>query len=212
MKIRNIRIAALVLCLTYASTQCAITATAAETIKIGSVLSLTGPAGYLGEPSRNVLEHYVNDLNAHGGVLGRKLELVIYDDGAQAEKSVTMTKRLIESDQVDVLIGGNTTGVTMAAIPIVERSGIPFVSLAGGITIVEPVKKWVFKPSFTDRMAAEKIFNDMKKRGITKVALLSEDAGFGKSGREQSLNIAASHGIDIVASRFRPRAQHPAML
>jgi branched-chain amino acid transport system substrate-binding protein len=61
----------------------------------------------------------------------------------------------------------------MAAVPLVEQAGVPFVSLAGAVVIVEPVKKWVFKTPHTDRMACEKIFVDMKARKLAKVALIS---------------------------------------
>ncbi|RAU21168.1 ABC transporter substrate-binding protein [Paramagnetospirillum kuznetsovii] len=175
------------------------TASAAEPIKIGAFLSATGPASFLGEPEKKTLEMYVEKVNKAGGVLGRKIELVVYDDGGAGDKASTFTKRLIESDKVDLLIGGSTTGTTMAAVPLVERAQLPFISLAGGVNIVEPVKKWVFKTPHTDRMAAEKVFADMKKKGFTKVALISEDAGFGKSGHDQSLMVVKNYGIEIVA-------------
>ncbi|OAN44733.1 ABC transporter substrate-binding protein [Paramagnetospirillum marisnigri] len=174
-------------------------ASAAEPIKIGAFLSATGPASFLGEPEKKTLEMYVEKMNKAGGVMGRKLELVVYDDGGAGDKASTFAKRLIESDKVDVLIGGSTTGTTMAAVPLVERAGIPFISLAGGVNIVEPVKKWVFKTPHTDRMAAEKVFGDMKKKGISKIALISEDAGFGKSGHDQSMLVVKNYGIEIVA-------------
>src|SRR5258706_9615947 len=132
-------------------------------IKVGAVLSVTGPAAFLGEPELKTLQLYVERLNAQGGVLGRKLELVHYDDGGEAGKANNLTKRLIESDKVDLIIGGTTTGATMAMAPLVEKASLPFVSLAGGVVIVDPVKKWLFKTPHTDRMAAEKVFADMKK-------------------------------------------------
>ena len=172
---------------------------AAEPIKIGSVLSVTGPAGYLGDPELKTLRLYIESINKAGGVLGRPLELVYYDDGSDANKANGFAKRLIDDDMVDVLIGGTTTGSTMSIVPLVEKSGIPFVSLAGAVVIIEPVKKWVFKTPHTDRMAAEKVFLDMKKRGITNVALLSETSGFGQSGRKESQAMAAKVGINLVA-------------
>jgi len=175
------------------------TAGAAEPIKIGSILSVTGPASFLGEPEKKTLEMYVERINKEGGVLGRKIELVIYDDGGAGEKASTFTKRLIESDKVDILIGGSTTATTMAAVPLAERNETPFISLAGAVNIIEPVKKWVFKTPHTDRMAAEKVFADMKARGFTKIGLISEDAGFGKSGHDQSLLAVKNYGIEIVA-------------
>ena len=172
---------------------------AAENIKIGSVLSVSGPAAFLGDPELKTLQMYIEKINAEGGVLGRKLELVHYDDGSDAAKANGFTKRLIESDKVDVLIGGTTTGATMAMAPLVDKAGMPFISLAGAVVIIDPVKKWVFKTPHTDRMAAEKVFEDMKKRGISKVGLLSETSGFGASGRKESQAVAAKYGITLVA-------------
>ncbi|WP_448204347.1 ABC transporter substrate-binding protein [Azospirillum sp. sgz302134] len=174
-------------------------ATAAEPIKVGSIVSATGPASFLGEPEKRVLELYVDRINKAGGVDGRPVQLFLYDDGGAADKAASFTKRLIESDKVDVIVGGTTTAATMAAVPLVERAEVPFISLAGAVVIVEPVKKWVFKTPHTDRMAAEKVMEDMKKRNLTRLALLSEDSGFGKSGREETLKAAKERGIEIAA-------------
>jgi branched-chain amino acid transport system substrate-binding protein len=173
---------------------------AAEPIKIGSVLSVTGPAAFLGDPELKTLQLYVEKINKEGGVLGRPLELVHYDDGSDANSANSFGKRLIESDKVDFLIGGTTTGSTMSMAPLADRAGIPFISLAGGVVVVEPVKKWLFKTPHTDRMAAERVFEDMKKRGLTKIALLSETSGFGQSGKKESEAAAAKLGITLVAN------------
>jgi len=168
-------------------------------IRIGAFLAVTGPAAFLGDPEQKTLELYVERLNAAGGVLGRKLELVSYDSGGDAEKARTFAKRLIEQDRVDLIVGGSTTGETMAVVPLAEAAGMPFVSLAGAVVIVEPVKKWVFKTPHTDRMACDKIFVDMKARGATKVALISGSGGFDKSMRGECLKVAKNHGVDVVA-------------
>lgn len=173
---------------------------AADPIKIGSVLSVTGPAAFLGDPELKTLQLYVEEINKKGGVLGRPLELIHYDDGSDANKANGFAKRLIDNDKVDILIGGTTTGATMSMVPLVERANIPFISLAGAVVIVEPVKKWVFKTPHTDRMAAEKVFEDLKKRNLTQVALLSETSGFGQSGRKETEGVAAKYGITLVAN------------
>ena len=178
----------------------AFSAVAADPIKIGSVLSVTGPAAFLGDPELKTLQLYVAEINKKGGVIGRPLELVHYDDGSDAGKANGFTKRLIDDDKVDILVGGTTTGATMSAAPLVEKAGIPFISLAGAVVIVEPVKKFVFKTPHTDRMAAEKVFEDMKKRGLTKVALLSETSGFGASGKKETEAVAGKYGITLVAN------------
>ena len=174
-------------------------ATAQEPVRIGAFLSVTGPASFLGDPELKTLELYVERLNAEGGVLGRKLQLVAYDDSGDAEKARTFAKRLIEQDKVDIIVGGSTTGTTMSAVPLVEQAGIPFISLAGAVVIVEPVKKWVFKTPHTDRMACEKIFVDVQQRKLSKAAIISGSGGFDKSMRAECLKVAPRYGIEIVA-------------
>ncbi len=170
-----------------------------EPIRIGSFLAVTGPASFLGDPEQKTLDMYVERINAAGGVLGRKLELISYDSGGSAEKARTFTKRLLEQDKVDVIIGGTSTGETMAAVPLVEEAKTPFVSLAGAVVIIEPVKKWVFKTPHTDRMACEKIFTDMNERKLSKLALISGPGGFDRSLRAECLKVAPKYGIEIVA-------------
>jgi branched-chain amino acid transport system substrate-binding protein len=174
-------------------------AQAADPIKIGSFLTVTGPASFLGDPELKTLQVYVEEINAKGGVKGRKIELIHYDTGGDAKDAVSFVKRLIKSDKVDLLIGGTTTGDTMAVIPDVEKEGIPFISLAGAVEIIEPVKKWAFKTPHTDRMAAAKIFTDLRKRGLSKIALITGDGGFDKSGRTQILKLAPEYGMTLVA-------------
>lgn len=197
--LRSIRRALSPLALPLAVALFAAPATAQEPIRIGSFLAVTGPASFLGDPEAKTLEMVVEQLNAQGGVLGRRLQLVHYDSAGDAEKARTFAKRLIEQDRVDVIVGGSTTGETMAVVPLAEQVGLPFVSLAGAVVIVEPVKKWVFKTPHTDRMACDKIFVDMKARGATRAALISGSGGFDKSMRAECLKVAPNHGVQIVA-------------
>ena len=177
----------------------AVAAFAQEPIRIGAFLSVTGPAAFLGDPEQKTLEMYVERLNASGGINGRKVALTVYDDAGDAEKARTFAKRLIEQDKVDVIVGGSTTGTTMAAVPLVEQAQVPFISLAGAVVIIEPAKKWVFKTPHTDRMACEKIFTDVKARQLTKVALISGTGGFDKSMRAECVKVAPKYGVEIVA-------------
>jgi branched-chain amino acid transport system substrate-binding protein len=172
---------------------------AQEPIRIGAFLSVTGPAAFLGDPEQKTLEMYVDRINAAGGVNGRKLQLTVYDDAGDADKARTFAKRLIEQDKADVLVGGSTTGATMAAVPLAEQAQVPFISLAGAVVIVEPAKKWVFKTPHTDRMACEKVFTDMQARKLSKLALISGTGGFDKSMRAECLKVAPKYGVDVVA-------------
>lgn len=172
---------------------------AADPIRIGSFLSVTGPASFLGDPELKTLQMYVEKINEEGGVLGRQLELVHYDDAGNASKARNFASRLIRSDRVDIIVGGSTTGATMAAVPMVEQARIPFISLAGAVVITTPVKEWVFKTPQSDYMAAVRILNDMKTQGLSKVGLISGTGGFGSSGREQTLKaVKEIGGIEVV--------------
>lgn len=171
---------------------------ASAQIKIGAVLSVTGPASFLGDPEKKTLEMYVEDINAKGGVAGQKLQLIVYDDGGDANAARTFATRLVEEDKVVAMVGGSTTGATLAMIPVFEEAQTPFISLAGAIQIIQPPRKWVFKTPHTDKMACEKIFVDLKRRNLTTIALISGADAFGKSMRDQCVAVAPQNGITIA--------------
>jgi branched-chain amino acid transport system substrate-binding protein len=175
-------------------------------IKIGSVLSVTGPASFLGDPEKRTLEIYVDEINAKGGVNGEKLQLIVYDDAGSADNARTFATRLVEEDKVVAMVGGSTTGTTLAMMQIFEDANIPFISLAGAIQIIEPVHRWVFKTPHTDKMACEKIFADLKSRALTTIALISGTDAFGKSMRDQCVAVAPKTGIKIaIEENYGPR-------
>jgi branched-chain amino acid transport system substrate-binding protein len=172
---------------------------ASAEIRIGATLSETGPAAFLGDPEAKTLKMLVDKVNAAGGVGGEEIALTLYDDGGDPNKARTFATRLVEDDEVVAIIGGTTTGTTMSIIPVAEDAEIPFISLAGAIEIIDPVKEWVFKTPHTDRMACQKIFEDMKARGITKIGMISGTDGFGASMRKQCLEVVGDYGIEILA-------------
>lgn len=167
-------------------------------IRLGAVLSVTGPASFLGDPEKRTLEMVVDEINAKGGVLGRKVRLIVYDDAGDANSARTFATRLLEEDKVSAMVGGSTTGTTMAMIPAFEDAQVPFISLAGAVQIIQPVKKWVFKTPHTDTMACEKIFEDMKKRGTTRIGMIAGTDGFGKSMRDECTKVAGKYGVEIL--------------
>jgi len=171
---------------------------ASAQVKVGAVLSASGPASFLGDPEKKTLDIYVDAINAKGGVNGQKLQLIVYDDGGDANAARTFATRLVEEDKVVAMVGGSTTGTTMAMIPVFEDAQIPFISLAGAVEIIQPVRKWVFKTPHTDKMACQKIFADLKRRNLTTVALISGTDAFGKSMHDQCVAVAPQAGITIA--------------
>jgi len=176
-----------------------VTSAAHADIKLGASLSASGGAAFLGDPEAKTLEMLVDEVNAAGGIDGEKIELVLYDDGGDPNKARTFATRLVEDDEVVAIIGGSTTGTTMSILAVAESEGIPFISLAGAIQIIDPVRDFVFKTPHTDRMACEKIFTDMQKNGITRIGLISGTDGFGASMEAQCKDVAGSHEIEILA-------------
>ncbi len=171
---------------------------AAEPIKIGGLFAVTGPASFLGEPERNTAQMVVNQINAAGGIKGRKLELIALDTQGDATRAVQAATRLVKENVV-AIIGPSTTGDTMAVIPVVERARVPLISCAAGIRITEPVKPWVFKTAQNDYLAVARIYEHLVKRKLTKVAILTVSDSFGSSGREQLKAQAARYGIELVS-------------
>src|SRR5690625_7540332 len=115
----------------------------------------------------------LEDINEAGGVLGEKLRVIIYDDAGDANKARTFGTRLIEDDEVIAIIGGSSTGATMAIMPIAEEEEIPFISLAGATEVIDPVRKYTCKNPHTVPMRCRIIFEDMQKQGITKTSMIS---------------------------------------
>jgi branched-chain amino acid transport system substrate-binding protein len=179
---------------------------AQQPIRVGAVLSVTGPASFLGDPQKRTLEMMADQINLSGGIEGRKIELVIYDDGGDANAARTFASRLVDQDKVAAMVGGSTTGTTMSMIPVFEEAEIPFMSMASAIQVVQPVKKWIFKTPQTDAMACEKIFSDLNARKLSSVALVSGTDGFGRSMRDQCVAVAPKYGITIaLEENFGPR-------
>ncbi len=174
-------------------------AAAEETIKIGGIFSVTGPAAFLGDPEKKSMELFAEMVNAAGGINGKKVEVVIYDTEADPTKAVSFANKLINKDNVLAIIGPSTTPESMAVIPEVMKAKIPFISCAAGNKITNPVQPYVFKTAQSDIKAVETIYKAMQGKGVKKVAILCVDDGFGQSGREQLLAQAAGHGLEVVA-------------
>lgn len=179
---------------------CAAPVLAEDTIKIGAILGVTGPASFLGAPEAKTLEMLTDEINKKGGIKGLKIELIIKDSGASPEKAISFAKQLIEEDKVFAIIGPSTSGETMKIKGIAEESKMILISCAATEAIVNPVAKYVFKSPQNDSFAAIRIFEQMQTMGISKIGVLSSNTGFGKAGKEQIEKLAPQYGIQIVAN------------
>ncbi len=181
-------------------------APAKETLKIGAILAVTGPASFLGAPEAKTLEMMVEEINKKGGVKGKKIDLIIKDSGANPEKALSFAKQLIEEDKVLAIIGPSTSGETMKIKSVAEEAKTILISCAAAEVIVNPVAKYVFKTPQMDRDAVIKIFQQMKAMNLSKAGVLSSNTGFGGAGKGQIEKLASEHGIEIVANEVYDKA------
>ncbi len=181
-------------------------AAAKEPLKIGALLSVTGPAAFLGAPEARTLEMLVEALNVKGGVDGRKIQLVVKDTGGSPEKAVSFAKQLVEEDGVFAIIGPATSGESIQVKQIANDARTLLLSCAAAEVITTPVLPYVFKVAPKDSYAAEMIFRQMRKMGVKRVGLLSSNTGFGKAGKEQVEKLAPGAGIEIAASEVYDKA------
>ena len=180
----------------------ALSASAADTptIRLGALFSITGPASFLGAPEEKTARMLVEKFNAAGGVKGRKLELLVKDTGGSPEKAVSFARQLLEEEKVLAIIGPSTSGETMQIKALCEENKTLLVSCAAAEVIVNPVAKYVFKTPQKDSQAVLWIFRTAKARGITRLAVLSSNDGFGAAGKKQIEDLARQEGMEVVVN------------
>jgi len=169
-----------------------------DAVKIGAILAVTGPASFLGAPEAKTAEMLVEEINAAGGILGRKIELIIKDSQASPEKAVSFAKQLIEEDEVVAIFGPSTSGETMQIKDLCQSYETPLISCAAAEAIVDPVASYVFKTPQKDNYVAELIFQTMNDLGIEKIGVVAANTGFGNAGKGQLEKYAPQYGIEIA--------------
>jgi branched-chain amino acid transport system substrate-binding protein len=169
-----------------------------NTVKIGAILAVTGPASNLGAPEAKTLEMMVEQTNAAGGLLGRQVELVLKDSGASPEKALSFARQLIEEEQVLAILGPSTSGESLKIKDVCEEGQTILLSCAAAEAIVNPVAKWVFKTPQNDAFATLWIYRYLKERGLTKIGVVVSNTGFGNGGKAQLEKYAPDNGIQIL--------------
>ena len=173
-------------------------AEAADPIRIGVPVIFSGPGAFVGESEKKVLDLQVEVLNAKGGIAGRPVELLYYDTEGKPDVAVRMFNRLIKNDKVAAILGPTASWEALPVKPIVEQSGIPTIMLASTRAIVEPVGKCVFKTPPDDRIVVAKLYEHLKAAGLTRLAIVTSQDGFGDGGRAELVAQAGPAGLSIV--------------
>jgi branched-chain amino acid transport system substrate-binding protein len=185
-------------CLTFLTISLSCKKQEGKTLKIGAIFSVTGGASFLGAPELKTAQMLVDEINSKGGLNGVKLELIAKDSSGSPEKAISFAKQLIEENKVFAIIGPSTSGETMKIKSICEDAKTILISCAAAEAIVNPVAKYVFKTPQKDSYAAMKIFEVMKKKGITRIGVVASNDGFGLAGKGQLEKIAPLYGVKIL--------------
>ncbi|MGE7928887.1 ABC transporter substrate-binding protein [Lysinibacillus xylanilyticus] len=178
------------------------TESSGDSIKIAGIFSASGGAAALGEPEMQTLKMLVDQKNADGGINGRKIDLVTYDDKSDQNEAILSMKKALTQDQVSIVIGGTTSGNSLAMLPLAEQNQVPYISVAASKQIYMnengQARKWVFKMPQDDQQAVERILQYLKDNNLTKVAWLNVANSFGTGGHEEFVKHMGNYGVESV--------------
>jgi len=176
--------------------------------KIGFIASITGPGASLGKPERDVARLVQERLNREGGIVAtdgvrHEVQILINDDQSRADTAASLARRLIEQEQVHVLVAGTLSGPSLAMVPIATELRTPMISMASARAIIEDpetkrMRPWIFKPVPENLHSAAKQAEYLKAIGITGVCHLYENTAYGKDTFESAKVEFGKAGIRIL--------------
>ena len=195
---RKLARAAFVLLVLFAS---ATTAAAQETIRFGMLQMLTGDLAKFGIPLRDAALYAVDEINAKGGINGRKIEVFLEDVGSSPGGSVQAALRLIQRDKVDVIMQGGTSGHTLATIPIVDEHGVAMANMSTSEAITQQGSKWTFRAarvpnSILDRKYAEYVVREL---GLKRIAVIYGNDEMGQDASKTFMDRLIELGVQPIA-------------
>lgn len=190
----------------------AASAFAAEPVKIGYLAALTGNDAAYGVAEVQSAQMYVTKRNNEGGVLGRPIELVVYDSKSRPEDAVNAVRRMIESDHVVAIVGSNTSGINIATAALVNEAKVPQIGTAttNPLVTVDPkgnVRPYSFRLTFDDPyqgfLGADFALKDLGAKTAAVIYNVGSDYAHGL--REYFINYFEEHGGMVIADEsYRP--------
>lgn len=194
------RFLAPLLCLLGASGAGAETGVGAGSILLGQSVVLSGPQAENGVNYANGIKLYFDQVNAKGGVHGRKLNLVVLDDAYDPKRTAQNTQKLIEEDKVFALFGYAGTGPALAALPLAEKAQIPLVAPLSGAGVLREKKSkvlFVVRAGYGDELV--RMVEQLVTTGVKTIAVAYQDDNFGKSVLKSAEEALAKFQLKAVA-------------
>jgi branched-chain amino acid transport system substrate-binding protein len=182
----------------------------AQNIVIGASVPDTGPAAAPALWQRWGFQIALDEVNAAGGVLGKKVELLAYDNRCNPSEAVNVANKLIEAKVVAIL-GAHCSSATLATMPLIAAAKVPMlegIASSPKITELSGVgrNEWTFRinPSDDDMMEALGLYLSQNSK-IRRVAVLGEDTDFGRGGAAAFAAVAKKYGIEVISTDFHPQ-------
>jgi len=171
-----------------------------QDIKLGVIAGMSGPGTSYGIGIRQGAEMAVKEINAAGGIKGRKISLVVLDDASNPAQSVTAMQRLV-GEGVDLVVGGWGSSQVLANMEVVERSGLPYIVVgATNPKITTDKNKWTFRVIFTDAVQAEQIAQAaLNVLGMKRIAVIHDANDYGVGNRDIFIASLKKLGAEPVA-------------
>ncbi|GJH21053.1 ABC transporter substrate-binding protein [Caballeronia novacaledonica] len=166
-------------------------------VKIGVTLSATGPAASLGIPEKNTVALLPKEIG------GKSVEYIVLDDGSDTSRAVQNTRKLIDEDHVDAIVGSTVTPNSLAMIDAAAAGKTPMISMAASAAIIAPMdakKSWVFKTPQNDALMADAIASYMEKHGVKTVGFIGFADAYGDGWYNVFNTAAAAHKLKIVTN------------
>jgi branched-chain amino acid transport system substrate-binding protein len=182
-------------------------AQANEPVKVGVVLSLSGPAAVFGLPERNAIMAIHKEITAAGGVNGRPLDLVFFDDKTNPTEAARGVTQLINDEKVVAIIGPGTGGTILAAGPIAERLKVPLLGPAGTVAITAKTNNfapWVFRVAINDMVGVQTLLDGTVKKGAKRIGVIYQEDAYGKFGAEFAQKLSSDLGFTVAESVSAP--------
>ncbi len=169
-------------------------------VLVGTSSAQSGPAAFLGQSMRKGMEAYFDRINRDGGIHGRKIKLIVYDDRYEPVPCVQNTRKLINKDKVFALIGYVGTPTSNAAKPIVEKAKVPFLfPFTGAKSLRQPVSKYIFnyRASYFQE-TAEMVRGLVKELGIKSIGIFYQADAYGGTIKAGALTAMRKYGLKPV--------------
>ena len=175
--------------------------TCQNTVKIGVIAPLTGSQAAFGEALKNGYLIALDEINAKGGVLGRKLELNFYDDQSKPDQAIQGVSKLVDQDQMPMILGSFSSESTKAMVPAVHQRQIPLIiPAANADNVLDSKSPWVFRICAGAADYARATLDFLKHTGAPKtMAIVYENTNFGQAGKKAMSEAATAAGIKLVA-------------